>query len=368
MKKKKVLIGSITENKYSPITTITKTIISSSVLSKQYSFVPHKSLRKHGRSKLAKFTLVNMYYFFAHFIKWGYELITFRPDIVHYPLTSYWNSEKSIAFLSVAGWFGSKKIAHLHGGAYLEFWKSIPKWRHRLNRRHLNKLDALIVASRFWKEGLRNECNLTMPIFVIPNPISSQFSHGIREYSYTTDSNSILFIGRLDEEKGIFDLVRAFGMIKNSNDCDLILAGQIFKQNALEDILQLIENYGCSNRVRIYSDFTEEEKIEYFKQCTIFVLPSHHENFPLVSIEAAAAGVPMILTPVGALPEYFLEEAAVFVEPNNPAELADTIVNLLRDTERRLELARNARKVFTSKLSRERIIHKLDEVYQFVCR
>ena len=353
---------------YSPITTITKTIISSSILSKQYSFVPHKSFRKHGKSKLATISLTNMYYFFAHFIKWVYKLIIFRPDIVHYPLTSYWNSEKSIAFLSVAGWFGSKKIAHLHGGAYLEFWKSIPKWRQRLNRSQLNKLDALLVASCFWKEGLRKECNLTMPIFVIPNPISNRFSQGIREYSYTTDSNSILFIGRLDEEKGIFDLIRAFGMIKDSIECDLILAGQVFKKNVLEDIMQLIKNNECCRRVHIYSDFTEEEKIGYFKQCSIFVLPSHHENFPLVSIEAAAAGVPMILTSVGALPEYFIEDAAVFVEPNNPAELAETIMNLLKDTERRLELAENARKVFATKLSRERIICILDKVYQFVCK
>ena len=67
-----------------------------------------------------------------------------------------------------------------------------------------------------------------------------------------------------------------------------------------------------------------EDKVNYFTKSAVFLFPSHNENFPLVIIEAACAGLPIISTRVGAVPEFFEHMKNIFfVEPGNLLEIKD---------------------------------------------
>jgi glycosyltransferase involved in cell wall biosynthesis len=97
------------------------------------------------------------------------------------------------------------------------------------------------------------------------------------------------------------------------------------------------------------------------------VLPSYYENFPLVLLEAAAAGLAIITTPVGATPEFFEDGvSALFVSPGDTKGLAEAIVSMIEDPERRMQLANEARKTFRARLGREKIMAALEEVYDQV--
>ena len=74
------------------------------------------------------------------------------------------------------------------------------------------------------------------------------------------------------------------------------------------------------------------------------LLPSYIENFPLVVLEAAAAGQAIITTPVGAVPEFFEDGvSALFVDPGNPQQIANAIMRLLRNPGERRRLDHEAR-------------------------
>ena len=108
-----------------------------------------------------------------------------------------------------------------------------------------------------------------------------------------------------------------------------------------------------------------EDKVNYFTKSAVFLFPSHNENFPLVIIEAACAGIPIISTRVGAVPEFFEHMKNIFfVEPGNLIEIKKAIEFMINKPEERTRLGLEARKVYDEMLSQEIIMNQLDKVYK----
>jgi glycosyltransferase involved in cell wall biosynthesis len=106
-----------------------------------------------------------------------------------------------------------------------------------------------------------------------------------------------------------------------------------------------------------------------FQESAIFLLPSYVENFPLVALEAAAAGLALVLSPVGAVPEFFEHgRSAWFVTPGSVEEIAGAVRTLTREVDVRMRLAAAARTTFRTTLARERIFASLDDVYTAALR
>ena len=118
--KPKVLIGSVTRENKGAIPTITRALIEG--LGDRYKFIPHYSERRYGHTATANINFFNIYYFLKHFVLWIFLLFRWRPAIVHYPVTSQWNLEKSSAFLIAAKLVNARTVGHLNGGSFDAFW------------------------------------------------------------------------------------------------------------------------------------------------------------------------------------------------------------------------------------------------------
>ncbi len=128
-----------------------------------------------------------------------------------------------------------------------------------------------------------------------------------------------------------------------------------------------IDTHRLRDRVHITSGAWGADKVSLFEKCGILVLPSHFENFPLVVLEAAAAGMAIVSTPVGAVPEFFEDgKSAMFFEIGNAQQLASALQTLLQNPGKREQLGAAAREVFVKRLSRSRIMESLDSVYQHI--
>jgi glycosyltransferase involved in cell wall biosynthesis len=96
----------------------------------------------------------------------------------------------------------------------------------------------------------------------------------------------------------------------------------------------------------------------------VFVLPSRQDSFPLASLEAMAAGVPVIATAVGGIPEQIDHlESGVLVPPDDPAALADWIVRLHSDSDLRRRLADEGARSVRVRFTVERQGAVLHEAY-----
>lgn len=361
----RVLIGSLSKDNVGPIPIITRAFMDG--LKDQYMFIPHYSNRKSGTSERSSLSIVNFYYFVKHLYFWLYEILKYQPEIAHYPVTSYWNLEKSLIFLMMAKLFSVKAVAHLHGGSFDIFWSNLSSKRKKFAATCLRRLNAIIVLSEGWKNWIINEIGIeNRKVMVVNNPIDKQFEETALTLE-SSENGNLFFLGSLGKRKGVFDILNAaLSLTREGIDYKLILAGPEAQRGDLERIKSFIDRYKL-DKVTVLEPVHGEQKNHLFKENNIFLFPSYNENFPLVIIEAAAAGKAIITTKTGALPEFFINgESVLFVEPGNVQQILDSINQLLNNKEKRTQIGNAARKTFLDCLSRKNILISLDKSYKMI--
>jgi glycogen(starch) synthase len=142
----------------------------------------------------------------------------------------------------------------------------------------------------------------------------------------------LLGIGRLVPQKGFDLLIDAFGTIADAYpDLDLVLAGEGPERPALEDRARTGR---YTDRIDFLGGVPANRAFRLFRGATAFALPSRHEPQGIVVLEAMAAGVPVIATRVGGVPETVVDGVnGLLVAGDDPAALAAGLRRLLDDAE-----------------------------------
>jgi glycosyltransferase involved in cell wall biosynthesis len=152
----------------------------------------------------------------------------------------------------------------------------------------------------------------------------------------------LLNVGRLSREKGQADLIDALGIIRRnqpSRELRLLLVGTGPDGPKLRE---LAARSGVEDWVLLEGHQTDVAK--YYTLAHMMVLPSHTEGSPNTLLEAMAAGLPIVATLVGGVPEIVRsDQEAVLVERQQPAALANAIQRVLDDREFQEKLATRAR-------------------------
>ncbi|MGZ3601026.1 MAG: glycosyltransferase family 4 protein [Ktedonobacterales bacterium] len=150
----------------------------------------------------------------------------------------------------------------------------------------------------------------------------------------------ISYFGRVFPEKGVDDLIRAFGMVKEHvPETVLIIGGQGIE---LQKLRQIAQQQGTQHIV-FAGGVSDKDKRALMQMSEIGVIPTipinnFVETLCISAIEYLAAGTPLITTPVGGVKEA-AGEHSVYTEPQNPRELALAIEQLLGEDARRTEMA-----------------------------
>lgn len=141
--------------------------------------------------------------------------------------------------------------------------------------------------------------------------------------------NLVGYIGRLSEEKGVFNFITAILLILKQRDNLKILIGG---DGQLRDKIgkYLYEN-NLNNRVKLTGWIPHNELPDYLNQLKLVVLPSYTEGLPNIMLEAMACGTPVLATPVGAIPDIITDGNTGFIMENNSPEcIAENVVRALR--------------------------------------
>jgi len=169
----------------------------------------------------------------------------------------------------------------------------------------MKKISKIVVVSEImikeYTEWITEE-NI-FKIFNVCEPIISRSE----VKNYNNDKTNILSISFISKDKGIFVLLEAFrNLAKKYNNINLIICGSFLNQ--LEDdkknFLKLIKNEEIINKIEYMGVVNGENKKKVFLDSDIFVLPTLRDSFGIVNIEAMSAGLPVISTYQGAIPEY----------------------------------------------------------------
>jgi glycosyltransferase involved in cell wall biosynthesis len=158
----------------------------------------------------------------------------------------------------------------------------------------------------------------------------------------------ILFVGAVERRKNLVNLLEALARVRRAGEpVNLVLAGRDGEASA--EVGAAIERLGLGPAVRTLGYLPDTEVRDLYRLARLFVFPSLCEGFGLPLLEAMASGLPAAVSRAGALPEVGGDAAAYF-EPEDPADTARVILELLGDEPRRRELAERGKRrasVFT---------------------
>ncbi len=232
---------------------------------------------------------------------------------------SFW---RKAIFIYIAKFFHKKVVWHMHAGRFAVFYQ-----QHRYAvRKVVDKSDVIIALSEYWKEYFKNEFP-TKRVEIIKNVISAPKVHK-QQTSYFT----LLFLGLLGKNKGIYDLLECIRdhKVEFQGKLKLYIGGN----GEIEQVKQLIKEYGIADIVIFEGWVSGDKKIELLNNSDAYILPSYKEGLPISILEAMSYGMPIISTPVGGIPEIVSNgENGYLVEPGNKEDIYKAIISLLNDSD-----------------------------------
>jgi glycosyltransferase involved in cell wall biosynthesis len=162
-------------------------------------------------------------------------------------------------------------------------------------------------------------------VYCVPNGVAR--SNARRQNS---PGRRMLFLSNLTQEKGVLVLLQAFRILRERNvEFTATLAGPA-SQDVLAEVMNRIETFGLARRVSYAGPAYGAAKDALLETHDAFVFPTLNDAFPLVVLEAMQAGLPVISSQEGAIPEIVIDGVTGFVVPvGDAAALADRIELLL---------------------------------------
>jgi glycosyltransferase involved in cell wall biosynthesis len=203
-----------------------------------------------------------------------------------------------------------------------------------------NGAAAVVAVSTAAAESLRRAGRILSPIHIVPCGIPP----GPPSWSDLPEDGgaaTILYVGRLDPAKGLAELVEAvWRLIESGRDLRLQIQGDGPAERSLRDACARPPLSGRA-RVITAADLARTPAVgQRSRGPVLFVLPSRHEGFGVVLLEAMRLGLPIIATKVGGIPEVVAEdEQALLIPPRDTGAMMQAITRLIDDDPLRLRLA-----------------------------
>ena len=176
--------------------------------------------------------------------------------------------------------------------------------------------------------------------------------------SFPRAAKMVLYVGKLSKAKGVMELATAVStLVAEGDDVLGIFVGSGPLRRAIR------ENRGC-----VSVGVEPNERIPlYMAAADVFVLPSHSEGMPTVLVEAGAAGLPVVASRVGGIPEFLGQDRGLLIDPGSSTEIHDAIRATLGDRNGAMLRAERLRRHVQENYDADANAVRLTHLYRAVC-
>lgn len=300
---------------------------------------------------------MKIYYYIRNNKKYKQALLTLLKEINPDIVISTFCKE----VIPLSHWKG-KKILEYHYSRYafdrsrrITAFRLYDEWKFKQHIKAIKRYDRFVVLTNEDLENWKDFGNVA----VIPNINSFEC-----EKSASLDQPIVMAAGRLTEQKGFDKLIEAWSIVcKKVDGWGLHIYGEGALRNELQ---KLIDKEGLSKRC--FLDGACNNMKEKYLGSSIFVLSSVYEGFGLVLTEAMTCGVPVVsfACPCGPRDIIADEESGFLVSQGNVEELADKLIYLIQNPEKRKEMGAKA-KLGAGNFSKEKVMKMWIELFEDLC-
>jgi glycosyltransferase involved in cell wall biosynthesis len=212
----------------------------------------------------------------------------------------------------------------------------------RIFRKSMRSTDIVVNSPALY----RTYESFAKSIFQVRTTTLSAKDIFIRPDVFTGKEIHLLYTGRFDRNKGLFECLEAFrDLFQKHPQMRLNFVGWDASkdQSVLNQLKAKAEEYGVQHQVIFHGKKAVGAELNaVYQQSDIYLLASYHEGFPRTIWEAMANGLPVIATKVGAIPDYLRhEEDAMLIDPRNVSQIVDAVETLLSNELLRKKLIQN---------------------------
>lgn len=284
------------------------------------------------------------------------NLFLFKPEIVYLPLT---NSPRFFGFLRDAFFivptifFHKKIVIQFYGGYY--FYAHMTGLKNDLVRILLKKITLALVEGERLVSVFNGLVPIEKVVLVRHGRDGSSFEDAVArknaKFHNGLRTNRILFVGLMCKEKGFRDIIAAIPFVPEAH---FVFAGEWPSEDGQREVQQFLKQHAVENRVTFVGVVSGENYFDLVASGDILVLPSKfiYEGQSVATVDALAAGLPIICTDHGALNESVRDGwNGFFVPKSDPAAIARRLNQLLSDDELRRTMGERSRQLYEERFT-----------------
>jgi glycosyltransferase involved in cell wall biosynthesis len=274
-----------------------------------------------------------------------------KVDIIHIHFSERGSTLRKSILIFIGLFFRQSIVLHAHGATYQEFYEGLPLVIKKILVALFKKC-RIIVLSKSWQDYYSEKFSLNKnKVSVLYNPVDLPLNIPDRQ---GRKHLKFIFMGRIGkrggaldiakslisfpkQDKGAFDLIYAFAALSDVDrqNVELVMAGN----GDLAVATQLVTDLHLTDKITILDWLDPEQRDQLLATADAFILPSYNEGLPMSMLESMAWGLPVIVTPVGGIPEVIINyQNGLLVEPGVQNQLVQAIQSLIRDESLRLSL------------------------------
>jgi glycosyltransferase involved in cell wall biosynthesis len=276
---------------------------------------------------------------------------------------AYW---RDLAYLAVAKMLGARVVYQVHGGELPQRFFAKSRMLTAFLRWTLGVPDLVLVLAQCELEAYRDFVP-DQQVVVLPNGIDCRPYGAIP--TVQGEPNQLLrvvYIGRIAREKGLYETLQGLRLAHELGvDARLVIAGAGAEEARLRRYAQAL---GIAPRVCFVGPVFGADKVKLLAGADVMILPSYSEGLPYALLEAMAGGVPVIATPVGAIPDVVSDGIHGFlVPPRDGKSIAESLAVMAGDRERLAWMSRACRRRIRAAFSIDRLAQELALHYAQLC-
>ena len=284
-------------------------------------------------------------------------LLTGQVGLIHVHVASRASFWRKSGFFLLAYLIQIPALLHLHGGGFAVFYDECGPLRRAYIRFIFNHASRVLVLSGGWQAWVRSiSRNPRVETLFNPVPVPQAVTAWPAR-----DASSLLFLGKLGKAKGVDDLLQACTALAQRHPALRLAMGGDGDRAAVQARAEML---GVAAHVDLLGWVQGAQKTRLLDTCRAYVLPSYFEGLPMSILEAMAAGVPVIATAIGGIPEAIDDGVEGYLlAPGDVEGLADRLDRLLSDDALAQRMGAAGRAKVERHFSTTAVMPRLEHIY-----